>query len=97
MGELTDAEWRERWAASQAAIQRFKELGLSTRIANCLTNQGASSLEDLRNWRAWDLLSIPNMGATSRAELVQAMRRHGIQFADAPATKAEIICASWGG
>lgn len=46
-------------------------LGLSTRVVNCLCQEGITTLAQLREYTAKDLAKIPNMGKISIAELVQ--------------------------
>lgn len=55
--------------------QRWLQLGFSVRVANCLANDGISSLEDLkRRLQDGRLLLMPNFGRRSLQEVHDVLR-----------------------
>lgn len=59
------------------------ELGLSTRLRNCLRRDGIRTVADLASRSEQDLLDIRNFGAVSLHELRSALAVCGVKLADA--------------
>jgi len=58
----------------------IKDLDLSERSTNCLTNTGIDTLGKLLEFTVNDLLLIRNLGRISQVEILQAVHERGLKF-----------------
>lgn len=60
------------------------ELGLIVRAENCLKGAGIKTLGDLKQFREFDLLKIPNLGRLTLAGVMRRLAELGVELAPPP-------------
>ena len=73
---------RVRWAArnpepKDTPREYWLAMGLPTRAANCLHNEGIKTLDELAQVDLDDLMRIPNFGKKSLAAISELLAKHG--------------------
>jgi DNA-directed RNA polymerase alpha subunit len=71
------AIWRRHLESLEnTPVQRWVRLGLSSRAAHCLVNEGIYTIGDLRGYDLLKLARAPNVGAVTMAEYFMLLTGH---------------------
>jgi hypothetical protein len=68
-------EQKLTWEERAAAVDFWRQQGLSKRHANVLAYSGYASMEDLHTVTDWDLQVMPNLGKEGRAAILDLLGR----------------------
>jgi DNA-directed RNA polymerase alpha subunit len=71
------------------AIADWRQVELSTRAVNCLTNVGIATLGDLIQWSEAELLRVNNLGRRTLIEIKLVLSEFGLALASARAGDIE--------
>jgi len=58
----------------------IRELNLSVRAYNCLMRSGITTIEELSEKTAEDMMRVRNLGRSSLTEILNVMKTHGLSF-----------------
>lgn len=76
---IAQKEARENAIEAKDLNAHIGEVGLSTRAFTCLSRAGYRTMADLEGKTATDLIKIRNMGRKSVEEIINLMRRFGME------------------